>query len=716
MNRFALMLALAAGIACAAFGYEPQRHDDTFTTNGVTYAQRGGLGASDYVVTNIDASAVGKVQSVNGKVGDVELTAYDADGFTEWRPSPNEEEAGYEIISCVWTNEAWEIKLHEYEHDTPIEATVVAPRDALMLTPYSELNSLVRERKPLQNILDSIYGDIDYSTDNTALVETIEATIPTNMAWSAITNTPSTLQGYRITDAVAATNGTAENLSIKISNSNYLGFSARPDGSIAIDKSAASHGVVGATWKFPAVSGGLGTVELASTSDVASKRDKDDLYYAELRKAPSGSEIVVEYGTITTPLDTEYPAWKVTVGGVAHTLLFKSKSGSGQYTTYRWEEATNYTHYLSIGSGGISSIKVSGNVSGYGNFSQVFPTPSDALDCIITNFNDKVFHCEAYAYADNKIALISDIPTNMEWSAITDTPTTLSGYGITDAVTTTAFNEAVAQKRDYDDLNAPGTMSGSSLPFGVDNWRITASDNTDVTLSWNSTSNRWEGGDFYVQATYTSSSYSYYVSVFRNSDSGSAQVGGMIGTASAVSDFVFTNNNVNYHVYVLDKLALTSDVELKRDKTDKKVYDSSGVSERGRQLAQNGGHGEWTPALRQYTLEDGDTFFNLDSYTMGLDTVLTLSEDCESAIVVMTATVGDNFACSIRTPDGNNAVWLIKGNSGYFDKQVTGVLPFGPLPLPPNGFAVARITRIKKGFQALAWVNHVYLFEYFVRN
>ena len=77
MNKIAMMLALTAGITCVAFGYEPQRHNDTFTTNGVTYAQRGGLGADDYVVTNIDASAVGKVQSVNGKTGEVSLNASD---------------------------------------------------------------------------------------------------------------------------------------------------------------------------------------------------------------------------------------------------------------------------------------------------------------------------------------------------------------------------------------------------------------------------------------------------------------------------------------------------------------------------------------------------------------------------------------------------------------------------------------------------------------
>ena len=75
MNRIALMLALTAGISCAAFGYEPQRHNDTFTTNGVTYAQRGGLGAADYVVTQIDDSAIGKVTSVNGMDGDVVIDA-----------------------------------------------------------------------------------------------------------------------------------------------------------------------------------------------------------------------------------------------------------------------------------------------------------------------------------------------------------------------------------------------------------------------------------------------------------------------------------------------------------------------------------------------------------------------------------------------------------------------------------------------------------------
>ena len=100
MNRIALTLALAAGITCAAFGYEPQRHNDTFTTNGITYAQRGGLGSEDYVVTDVDISipppvdlpqkwALANVTNANGgavSAGDVgALRAFDYSEGDGWR-------------------------------------------------------------------------------------------------------------------------------------------------------------------------------------------------------------------------------------------------------------------------------------------------------------------------------------------------------------------------------------------------------------------------------------------------------------------------------------------------------------------------------------------------------------------------------------------------------------------------------------------------------
>ena len=76
MRNHLKMLAAAVALAeAAAYAYTPVRHDGTYTTNGVTYAQRGGLGSADYVVTNVDAFAVGKVQSVNGMVGDVVIDA-----------------------------------------------------------------------------------------------------------------------------------------------------------------------------------------------------------------------------------------------------------------------------------------------------------------------------------------------------------------------------------------------------------------------------------------------------------------------------------------------------------------------------------------------------------------------------------------------------------------------------------------------------------------
>ena len=78
MRNHLKMLAAAVAVAlaeAAAYAYTPVRHDGTYTTNGVTYAQRGGLGSADYVVTNVDASAVGRVRSVNGMVGDVVIDA-----------------------------------------------------------------------------------------------------------------------------------------------------------------------------------------------------------------------------------------------------------------------------------------------------------------------------------------------------------------------------------------------------------------------------------------------------------------------------------------------------------------------------------------------------------------------------------------------------------------------------------------------------------------
>ena len=70
-----LFAAALAAIGFSAFGFDQPAYDATYTTNGITYAQRGGLGVKDFVVTNIDAESIGKVKSVNGRVGDVVLDA-----------------------------------------------------------------------------------------------------------------------------------------------------------------------------------------------------------------------------------------------------------------------------------------------------------------------------------------------------------------------------------------------------------------------------------------------------------------------------------------------------------------------------------------------------------------------------------------------------------------------------------------------------------------
>ena len=58
-------IALVALCAMSAFGYTPETHTNSFERDGVTYAQRGGLGAATYVVTNINmtASDIGAVDT-----------------------------------------------------------------------------------------------------------------------------------------------------------------------------------------------------------------------------------------------------------------------------------------------------------------------------------------------------------------------------------------------------------------------------------------------------------------------------------------------------------------------------------------------------------------------------------------------------------------------------------------------------------------------------
>lgn len=52
-----LIFAALALAGLATLGFTPTRRDNSYTTNGVTYAQRGGLGSADYVVTNVTLSA-----------------------------------------------------------------------------------------------------------------------------------------------------------------------------------------------------------------------------------------------------------------------------------------------------------------------------------------------------------------------------------------------------------------------------------------------------------------------------------------------------------------------------------------------------------------------------------------------------------------------------------------------------------------------------------
>lgn len=52
-----LAFSLAAALAASLYAYEPEPADGSFVSNGVAFAQRGGLAASDYVVINLSFGA-----------------------------------------------------------------------------------------------------------------------------------------------------------------------------------------------------------------------------------------------------------------------------------------------------------------------------------------------------------------------------------------------------------------------------------------------------------------------------------------------------------------------------------------------------------------------------------------------------------------------------------------------------------------------------------
>lgn len=97
-----LFAAALAAIGFSAFGFDQPAYDATYTTNGITYAQRGGLGVKDFVVTNIDASAVGKVKSVNGRVGDVVLDAAAVNALPDGKDELISNENFKEAVATVY--------------------------------------------------------------------------------------------------------------------------------------------------------------------------------------------------------------------------------------------------------------------------------------------------------------------------------------------------------------------------------------------------------------------------------------------------------------------------------------------------------------------------------------------------------------------------------------------------------------------------------------
>ena len=251
-------IALVALCAMSAFGYTTDTHTNTFVRNGVTYAQRGGMNATTYVVTNIDmtASDVGAVDKnavrdiirdeitpatnrLNQTLGDAlddkrnntDLSVY---GFTEWTGVPSGFYLEWDYSLC------WVLKTRE---EGLMQGAVEGKETDLIVnfrpdswsggydftatrTSHPTEESLVTENgmkaaitaheatgtswevvrgKKTETGTDTLW---DISVSKSTLSEL--ASMASGVVWSSVKETPATLSGYGITDAATKTELTAK--------------------------------------------------------------------------------------------------------------------------------------------------------------------------------------------------------------------------------------------------------------------------------------------------------------------------------------------------------------------------------------------------------------------------------------------------------------------------------------------------------------------------
>jgi len=99
---------------------------------------------------------------------------------------------------------------------------------------------------------------------------------------------------------------------------------------------------------------------------------------------------------------------------------------------------------------GVDAYGVLGFRSANGWYSQLLRSTVSNVGLYIRDYNGDSATWKAW----QRIALASDIPTSMSWTAITSKPTTLSGYGITDGITAATAASTYVKK-------AGDTMTGA---------------------------------------------------------------------------------------------------------------------------------------------------------------------------------------------------------------------------------------------------------------
>lgn len=269
----------------------------------------------------------------------------------------------------------------------------------------------------VKDVVDLFAPTADFTTNNTQLVETIEATSPT---------ADFTTNNVQLVNTIEATSPTPDFSTNNTALVDTIDAVSQPPANYANVSNAAMNA---ASRVDPTITNMIRLVGYGNAN-------------WELSGAQTGWYFTDSNGNAyRIELNSDSFATSNDVGSASNVLLASRK----------WV----YDRYLPKSGGTVSGgITVWGDSTFYGNvfsFSDTFKIKF--MDAVMTPYLEIFGYGIMFPLENGTLALTSDIPTSMAWGAITSKPTTLSGYGITDALkadfstltNNAAFTSAVAE-------------------------------------------------------------------------------------------------------------------------------------------------------------------------------------------------------------------------------------------------------------------------------